>query len=241
MKKIMLAAVFAALPALWADLYMAGDSTMYSYGPTFYPRTGWGKIMPEMVKPGIKVENHAVGGRSSKSFRGEGRWDKIMSQLKPGDFVIIQFGHNDGARGAANWYRYASPTVHYPENLRNFVLDVRVKGAIPVLCTPTVVYQMRDGLLFNNSTLQSYVDAVKRIAKEENVDLLDLNACALEEMSRDPDPKRFFMFLPPGKFKNYPNGCKDSVHLSEAGARFYAEAAVRLAKQQNLPIARIFR
>ena len=91
MKKTLLTITFAMLPALWADLYMAGDSTMYPYGPSFRPKTGWGQIMPEMVKPGIKVENRALGGRSSKSFRGEGHWDKIMSQLKPGDFVIIQF------------------------------------------------------------------------------------------------------------------------------------------------------
>ncbi len=241
MKKTLLTVAFAVQSALWADLYMAGDSTMYTYGPIFRPKTGWGQIMPEMVKPGIKVENRALGGRSSKSFRGEGHWDKIMSRLKPGDFVIIQFGHNDGAGGSVNWYRHANAAVHYPENLRNFVLDVRVKGAIPVLCTPVVVYQMRDGRLVNTPKHQSYVDAVKRIAKEEKVDLLDLNACALEEMSRDPDPKRFFMFLQPGKYKNYPDGCNDGVHLSEAGARFYAEAAVRLAKRQNLPIAQIFR
>jgi len=241
MRKLLFAAALAAGPALWADLYMAGDSTMYTYGPIFRPKTGWGQIMPEMVKPGIRVENRALGGRSSKSFRGEGHWDKIMSQLKPGDFVIIQFGHNDGAGGAVNWYRHANAASHYPENLRNYVLDVRVKGATPVLCTPVAVYQLRDGKLVNTPKHQSYVDAVKRIAREEKVELLDLNAWALEEMSRDPDPKRFFMFLPAGKYKNYPQGSNDGVHLSEAGARFYAEAAVRLAKQHNLTIAKIFR
>lgn len=199
MKKILLIIAFAAQSALWADLYMAGDSTMYTYGPIFRPKTGWGQIMPEMVKPGIEVKNFALGGRSSKSFRGEGHWDKIMSQLKPGDFVIIQFGHNDGAGGAVNWYRHANATVHYPENLRNFVLDVRVKGAIPVLCTPVVVYQMRDGRLVNTPKHQSYVDAVRRIAKEEKVDLLDLNACALEGDVPRPGPQKVFHVLAAGK------------------------------------------
>lgn len=224
-----------------ADIFMAGDSTMCPYPENRAPLTGWGVKLAEMTVSGVRVHNHAGGGLSSKSYMTSKRWEELLKSAKKGDYVIIQFGHNDGAGGSANWYRHANAAVHYPENLRNFVLDVRVKGAIPVLCTPVVVYQMRDGKLVNTPKHQSYVDAVKRIAKEEKVDLLDLNACALEEMSRDPDPKRFFMFLPPGKFKNYPDGCNDGVHLSEAGARFYAEAAVRLAKEQNLPIAQIFR
>ena len=103
MKKLSLVLLFGATVLLHADVYMAGDSTMYTYGKIFFPKSGWGQMMPEVVKPGVKVHNYALGGRSSKSFRGEGHWDKIMQNLKKGDFVIIQFGHNDGAGGSVNW------------------------------------------------------------------------------------------------------------------------------------------
>lgn len=242
MKKLSLALLFGATILLHADVYMAGDSTMYTYGKIFFPKSGWGQMMPEVVKPGVKVHNYALGGRSSKSFRGEGHWDKIMQNLKKGDFVIIQFGHNDGAGGSVNWYRHASAQKHFPENLRNYVLDVRVKGAIPVLCTPVAVcYINADGKLYNTPKHQSYCDAVHQIAKEEKVDVLDLNAYALKHMSDHPNPKHYFMYLPKGKFKNYPNGSEDGVHLRDHGARFYAQAAAELAKEQNLPIAKIFK
>ena len=106
MKKI--CAFLCALPLLAAaaDLFLAGDSTMCDYDPAVRaPQMGWGTALASLVKPGVKVSNLAVGGKSSKSFLTEKRWDRILSSAKPGDFVIIQFGHNC----LPDWYWWFRP------------------------------------------------------------------------------------------------------------------------------------
>ena len=106
------------LPLMAVDIYMAGDSTMADYPPEHAPQTGWGQALKLYAKDGVKVHNLARGGRSSKSFRNEGRWATLLNQVSPGDFVFIQFAHNDAHQGEKNAYRHSDPETEYPENLR---------------------------------------------------------------------------------------------------------------------------
>ena len=126
------------LPLTAVDIYLAGDSTMADYPAEHAPQTGWGQALKLYAKPGVKVHNFARGGRSSKSFRSEGRWATLLNQVSPGDYVFIQFAHNDAHQGEKNAYRHSDPETEYPENLRQYIRDVRAKKATPIICTPIV-------------------------------------------------------------------------------------------------------
>jgi len=118
-------------------VYMIGDSTMANKkNPTENPEWGWGQALPYFLKENIKVANHAVNGRSSKSFIEEERWESVYSQLQEGDFVFIQFGHNDQKDQDPS--RYTNPSTTYRQNLIRFVEETRSKKAIPVLMTSVV-------------------------------------------------------------------------------------------------------
>ena len=223
-----------------ADLYMAGDSTMQTYREKAYPQQGWGQRMQELAGPGTKVHNLSIGGRSTKSFKAQGRWDKLLAQLKKGDFVIIQFGHNDGARQKPE--RYAPP-AEYGENLRQFVADVRRAGGIPVLVTSIPFGNFKDGKVNPARFLEAYLKSMREVAAETKCDLIDLNRYAVEEFGKMGEEKvtELYLVLKPGEYPNYPDGRKDRCHLSDKGALFYAEAVVRLAGKQKLPIAGLFK
>ena len=138
MKKLwMLIAFSGVLPLMAVNVYMAGDSTMARYPASYQYQKGWGQVLQEYAVDGVKVFNMAVGGRSSKSFRSEGRWAKICDALQPGDFVFIQFGHNDGQPGEKNLYRFADPEKSYPENLRQFIREVRAKKPLRYCVHPS--------------------------------------------------------------------------------------------------------
>ena len=126
---------FALLASAFAapSLHMIGDSTMAEYAAD-RPVRGWGMAVgPLMVDPAM-VKNHAASGRSSKSFIDEGRWAKVLATLQAGDFVIIQFAHNDEKDQDPK--RYAAPRGAYQDNLRRFVRETRERGATPILATP---------------------------------------------------------------------------------------------------------
>ena len=235
-------AVVMTLPMLLgaADLYLAGDSTMCDYAEKRAPLTGWGTALKSLVKPGVNVTNLAMGGRSSKSFLTEKRWDKILTSAKPGDFVIIQFGHNDAHKGEKNRYRITDAKDTYRYYLKIYIAEARAKGLIPVLCTQTVLCRfLPDGTVRESG---AYVVACREVAKETGCDFVDLNAYAREKLAAMGQEKaiRLYMTLAEGEFPNYPQGRKDTCHLRNEGAEFYAKGFVELAKKQKLPIAEIF-
>jgi lysophospholipase L1-like esterase len=117
-------------------LYLIGDSTMAEKEPDKRPETGWGEMIPEFFNENLIVKNHAVNGRSSKSFIDEGRWDNVLDSLRPGDYVCIQFGHNDQKEYDPE--RYTIPITGYRQNLIRFITETRAKGACPLLATPIV-------------------------------------------------------------------------------------------------------
>ena len=241
--KTFLAAVMT-LPMLLgaADLYLAGDSTMCDYAEKRAPLTGWGTALKSLVKPGVNVTNLAMGGRSSKSFLTEKRWDKILASAKPGDFVIIQFGHNDAHKGEKNRYRITDAKDTYRYYLKIYIAEARAKGLIPVLCTQTALCRFRpDGSVLDREP-GAYIVACREVAKETGCDFVDLNTYARDKLAAMGQEKaiRLYMTLAEGEFPNYPQGRKDTCHLRTEGAEFYAKGFVELAKKQKLPIAEIF-
>ncbi|HWA07833.1 MAG TPA: rhamnogalacturonan acetylesterase [Opitutaceae bacterium] len=217
-------------------VYLVGDSTMATK-PLDLPERGWGMALNGLMKDPAMIQNHAVNGRSTKSFIAEGRWARVLAALQPGDFVLIQFGHND--EKVENPSVGADVKTAFPDNLRRFVRDVRAKQAIPILATPVARRKFGpDGKL--QPTHGAYPDAVRAVASEEKVALLDLEAATskwLRETGDEPS-KKFFMWIEPGQYAKIPEGRKDDTHFVEAGAVHVAELAAAQIREQNLPLAK---
>ena len=244
MKKLILSAVLASAVSILAaaDIYMAGDSTMMTYRGRDIPQQGWGQRMQELVKDGVKVNNRSIGGRSTKNFKAEGRWANLIREVKKGDFVIIQFGHNDGTKDKPE--RYAAPGTEYKDNMRQFVEDVRRAGGIPVIATsiPFGIY-LEDGKLKPPGFLDPYLQSARQVAAETKCDLVDLYVYADKELNAAGSEKgtKLYLELKPGEYPNYPEGRSDRCHISFRGALFYAKAFALLAKEAKLPIAELFK
>ena len=253
MKKRLSVGAAAVLGALslcsGADIWMAGDSTMPDYPESRSPLSGWGASLGKWCKPGVVIHNRALGGKSSKSFMTEKHWEKIIDEAKPGDFVIIQFGHNDGVLGVKNRYRFTDAEKTFPLYLEAYIEEARLYGLRPVLLTQTVYCGFGpDGKVRNFEDRSeaiggdTYVAACRRVAAKTGVDFVDVNAETLrrlDAMDRDEIVK-LYMTLAPGESPNYPQGRKDMVHLRGAGADFYAGLFVELAKKRKLAIAELF-
>lgn len=215
--------LLTALPAAGQDslrVFLVGDSTCATKDlGKQNPERGWGHMFAPLFDASVTVENHAVNGRSTKSFRDEGRWDTVLSALRPGDYVFIQFGHND--QKIADSTRYASP-ADYAENLRRYVREARERGAEPVLLTSVVRRHFVDGEL--TDTHGEYPAAVRRVAAEERVPLFDMEPLTREWVSSlgDEASKGYFMWVEPGVCPRYPDGRQDDTHLNVRGARTVA-------------------
>lgn len=198
-------------------LFLAGDSTMadkpFRDGN---PEKGWGQIIPLYFKNGVTVDNHARNGRSTKSFIDEGRWDSLLVRVKKGDYVIIEFGHNDAKADSPE--RYAAANTDYSNNLRKFITDVRAKKATPILATPIVRRNFENGQL--TDTHGDYPSAVKNIAREMNVTLFDLHAATHQLVSRFGEElsKKIFLHINAIEYLNMSTNRHDDTHLSPYGA-----------------------
>ena len=207
-------------------LFLIGDSTM-SDKPVIpaYPERGWGQMLPMYFKTEVRIANHARNGRSSKSFRDEGRWSSVLALMKPGDYVIIQFGHNDEKKGDAA--RFTEPFGEFKQNLKRYVHEARAAKAVPVLATP--VARRRFGADAQvRDTHGDYPEAVRQVATEEQVPLLDLEKRSRELLSKmGPDQsKRLFDWVEPGEFEKCPEGLKDDTHFNAFGASRMCDLAV---------------
>ncbi|MBQ2821678.1 MAG: rhamnogalacturonan acetylesterase [Thermoguttaceae bacterium] len=221
-------------------IFAAGDSTAASYPERQAPMKGWVQCLPEFTIEGVNVKNRAACGRSTKSFRNEGRWEQILKDLKPGDFVLIQFGHNDQKenRPAA----YAEAHTDFKKNLKKFVEEVREKGGNPVLVTSVTrrIFDAEENLTFS---LKDYPECLRETARETQTPLVDLNLLTrrwVEEAGQEKSAK-FFMNLQPGEAPNYPKGNRDNTHFHENGARAVAEMFVKEAKSKELEIGKLFK
>lgn len=215
-------------------IYGIGDSTMADKAnPAKNPEHGWLQVFPKLVTSNVKVINKAVNGRSTKSFIDEGRWDSIVKVLKPGDYVFIQFGHND--EKTEDPKRYTNPHTAYRHNLIRFVTEARGKGAIPVLFTSIARRNFNEqGVLID--THGDYPQEMRLVAKEYNVPLIDLQYFTekLEIAYGVEKSKELHLHYQPGEHPYYPDGKKDDTHLSLKGA---TEVAAIAAKELKINVS----
>lgn len=229
-----LLALALLLPAQPITVWLAGDSTMAQKQPDKRPETGWGEaLQPCFDSSAVRIANRAVNGRSTRSFAAEGRWKAIVDSMKAGDYVFIQFGHNDEKVGTAN---YSSPD-DYRRNLLRFVEDVRAHGGHPVLFTP-VVRRRFDGTHLVD-THGAYPDAARAAATEGHVPLVDMTraSAALVEPLGPDSSRTLWLHLEPGANPNYPAGVHDDTHFNTRGAERMAGLALDALRSLHLDLA----
>ena len=161
---------FAADDFRPVHIFMIGDSTMANKPEKAIPEYGWGQVLQHFFNDSVLVDNHARNGRSSKSFINEGKWKKVIAKVQKGDYVIIQFGHNDSKPDTG---RHTSPFTTYKKNLEKFVNEIQEKGGIPILCTSIVRRHFNDNGTLKN-THGDYLTAVKQVAEENEVYFIDM-------------------------------------------------------------------
>ena len=243
MRRALQFAAMLTLTASAADIHMAGDSTMATYPASRAPLTGWGQVLQEFCRSGVRVRNFAKSGASSKSFlNNEKMWPNLMKHVRPGDFVIIQFGHNDAHTGEKNAYRHTEPDGEFRENLKRMISEVRAKKGVPVLMTQTAICRFRDGRQYNTAVEEGYIAATRKVAKETGTDLVDLNAWSAAKLTGLGKEKslKLYLNLAKGESPNYPDGRVDDCHFQTRGARFYAAGMIECAKKQRLPLSELF-
>ena len=243
-------------------IFMIGDSTMANKKiDGGNPERGWGMVLPGFFSEDIRIDNHAANGRSSKSFISEGRWEKVISKVKKGDYVFIQFGHNDEK---ADSTRHTDPGSTFDEILRRYVNETRAKGGIPVLFnsivrrnfvqpkddaiakdvrrTPGEKEQPKEGtVLFD--THGAYLDAPRNVAKELGVTFIDMNKIThdLVQGLGPVESKKLFMFVEPNQVPAFPKGREDNTHLNVYGARTIAGLAVDAIGKEIPELAKYIR
>ncbi len=248
---------FAQVPADTITVFMIGDSTMANKPlDKENPERGWGQMLPIYLEGAIKVDNHAVNGRSSKSFIDEGRWEKVREQIRPGDYVIIQFGHNDEKAKSPD--RYTVPGSTFDANLKKFVNETREKGGTPILMNSIVrrnfpangiaAAQTDDRQKTWKKGLENYpaegdtlVDthgdyriAPKNVAEEMGVVFVDMNTLThelVQGLGKDSS-KDLFMWMPVGKYEFAPNGRIDNTHLNVYGGIVVSRLAVNALAEE---------
>lgn len=221
-------------------IFGAGDSTAAKYPENHAPMMGWMQSLADFTVNGAVVEDRAVGGRSTKSFRDEGRWDRILADLKPGDFVLIQFGHNDQKQNRPEIY--AEAHSDFKANLTRFVKEVREKGGKPILLT-SVSRRLFDASGKLTVSLGDYPECTREVARETETPLVDLNRLtrAWIEAAGPEGSKRFFLNLEPGEEPNYPEGNSDNSHFHRNGARAVVQIFIEDAQRQGLEVGKYFK
>jgi lysophospholipase L1-like esterase len=230
--------LMAATNAAPITIFMIGDSTMADKpNPDRNPERGWGQLLPMFLDGEVTVVNHAVNGRSTKSFIDEGRWDAVVAALRPGDHVLIQFGHNDEKR--EDPARFADANTTYRRNLERFVSEARAKGARAILLTPIVRRKFNpSGAL--EDTHGAYPAVVREVANALRVPMIDLESMTAELISASgPErSKALYVWVAPGEFAMYPDGRQDDTHLSVRGASEVARLVAAALRATDLPLAR---
>jgi len=223
-----------ALPPKQTKVWLIGDSTMSIKEVKAYPETGWGMPFSNFFDSTVVVDDRAKNGRSTRTFIEEGLWKPVVENLQEGDYVFIQFGHNDEVETKKS---YTNPE-QFVANLTRYVNEARAKKAIPVLLTP-VARRKFDSSGRVVGTHDQYSSLVREVAKKNNVPLidLDLKGQALVQQFGVEGSKMLFNHLQPGEHPNYPEGKADDTHFSELGARKVAEIVLAEIKAMRLPLA----
>ena len=227
-------------------IFMIGDSTMANKNIIGgNPERGWGMMLPGFFNGDIIIDNHAVNGRSTKSFIDEGRWEKVLSKIKKGDYVFIQFGHNDSKKDSL---RHTIPGSSFDDNLRKFVNETRDKGGIPVLFNSivrrnfirpnedsiskdtrydagSIDHPQEGNILYD--THGEYLLSTYNVSQEMDVAFIDMNRLTHElvENLGPVESKKIFMWVEPNVIPAFPKGREDNTHLNINGGRIVARIA----------------
>ncbi len=212
-------------------IWLCGDSTMSIKETKAYPETGWGMPFAHFWDSTVVVKNLAKNGRSTKTFISESLWQQVVENAKEGDYVFIQFGHNDESKDKLE--RYTTPET-FRLNLTHFVNEARAKKAIPILFTPVSRRKFDD----NGNALEThlgYSDYVKEVALKENVLLIDLDtkSRAIYQQYGKENSTQLFLQLKPNEHPNYPDGKIDNTHFNELGARVIAQLVLQELRLLN--------
>ena len=217
-------------------IYLAGDSTMAPKLAEKRPETGWGEMLQDLFDSSrVSVHNHARNGRSTRTFLSEGRWKMIVDSLKAGDYVFIQFGHNDASKDKTDRY---TPPADYRANLLRFIDETRGKGATPVLMTPVMRRRFdKEGKVRDSHG--EYPDIVRTVASERGVAMIDMHrkTAALLGLFGESASAALFLQLPPGENPNYPKGIQDNTHFSPFGARIVASLVFEGIREAGLEVS----
>lgn len=239
MKHPVIAFIFLLLVSCTTDkkptLFLVGDSTMANKSDLSYPERGWGQLLPTLFDTSkIEIQNHARNGRSTRSFIYESRWDTVLSRMKAGDYVVIQFGHNDDVITKSKTY---SSLTEFRYNYSKYVKETLEKGATPILCTPIVRRNFVDSILVE--THGDYPDVIREVAKQFNVTLIDLHLESKDLLVTlgEEASKPIYLQILPGEYEKLPKGKIDNTHFSEFGALTWSNIFVENIKKQNLPLA----
>ncbi|PVE13823.1 rhamnogalacturonan acetylesterase [Streptomyces scopuliridis] len=214
-------------------VYIAGDSTAADKYVGAAPEAGWGMALPFFLGKGLVVANHAVNGRSSKSFIDEGRLAPILDAIRPGDLLLVQFGHND--EKTADPTRHTEPWTTYQEYLRQYVRGAGQRGARSVLLT-SVERRRFDAAGNALPTHGDYPAAMRALAAKERVPLLDIQTASLALWQRlgAEGTLAYFNWLQPGESPNYPDGVSDNTHFRPPGAIAVARLVARALRDERV-------
>lgn len=224
---------FTLLDLHRTTLYLIGDSTMADKAVRAYPETGWGMPFHNFFDSTLIVDNRAQNGRSTRTFIAEGRWKAVMQTLTKGDYVLIQFGHNDEVPTKRSY----TPPEQFTRNLITFIQDARSRGAIPILLTPVARRHFDStGQLIDTHSV--YGPLVLQTAKEEKVPCIDLQKMSMELLRKWGPEASALLFnqLEPGEHPHYPEGVKDNTHFNELGARKMAQLVLHALCKLEPPI-----
>ena len=210
-------------------IYLVGDSTVTDQRRE--PWAAWGQMLPRFFRPGVAIANHAESGESLKSFIGEERLAKVLETIKPGDYLFVQFAHNDQKPGPAHVDAFTT----YKEYLQRYIDAARQKGAIPVLVTSMLRRRFdSNGQIIN--TLEAYPDAMRQLAKEQKVALIDLNAMSkiLFETLGPQGTLNAFVHYPAHTFPDQDQQLSDDTHFNSYGAYELARCVVEGIRKSDL-------
>jgi lysophospholipase L1-like esterase len=216
-------------------VFIAGDSTASSKLAEKRPETGWGEAFQTHFKDHVIIDNRAINGRSTKSFINEGHLENIKRNIKSGDYLLIQFGHND--QKIEDPERGTHPYRDYQENLKAYVDVAHSANAYPVLLTP-VTRRNFVGDKIDPKSVGDFPDAMLAFANDHHVPVLDIHRLTREWLDSvgKEDSITYFLHLSPSESENYPDGIHDNTHFNEKGAQAVAHLIVEAIKKSELPL-----
>jgi lysophospholipase L1-like esterase len=215
-------------------LYIIGDSTAANKQPKAFPETGWGMELQPFFDANVKVDNRALNGRSTKSFINEKRWEAILTTLKEGDYVLIEFGHNDEKIDKPE---IGTTLNEFKINLIKYIQETQAKKANPILLTPIARRNFKNGVL--TDTHKGYPNVVRKLADSLHIPLIDMQRKTEKLLTGlgDEPSKKLFNYVDSGNV-NYPSGKKDDTHLSPYGAKLVAGLVAEGVKETKTDLGK---